>query len=703
MATHLKAMAVLTNSRLPIIAALGLMLMPFLGQAQTNHLNQKVSIDVAFVTVDEVLITLSRQGQFNFSYSADVVRGDSIVSLKLRNKTVEKALDNLFGKRLKYKVVNNHILLLPNPDNKGPKRSAGQHQQVGTYTISGFVVDAQTGQALANATVFEVDGQLAANTNSLGYYQLTIPSDRPMRGLNYCRFDYLDSVVFIQLTRSVQIDVPLKPRQTELQKIQTKTTLLEHDLSSRNLVTWLVPNQALNTAQNVSLPQRTTMQVSLLPFVGSDYLTSGAKTNNVSLNILAGYTGGVNGVELGAFANIVHHNVKGAQLAGFTNIVGQNTTGVQAAGFFNVNNGTVTGVQMAGFQNTLNGQMHGVQMSGFNNITTQNVDGVQLTGFVNIAVKDVNMAQLSGFVNWGRNVGGLQATGGVNFAMGNVEAAQLAGMLNVSRHVNGVQAAGFLNVAYGNIGMAQLAGMANYCDSVTGVQMAGFVNTARLNVTALQAAGFVNYGGEVTGAQIAGFTNICMGENKGLQLAGLLNVARKLNGVQIAFLNIADEVEAGVPIGFISIVNKGYHTFELSSDENFYANLTFKLGVKRFYNIFKARKGYNNIMAYSYGAGMLFPLTAKTEWAPEIITSVMHDTRNNQFHLGSMLEFTPLYNYNVAKYCTFFVGPKFCYAYTEQNPETNQFNQFNGLTVWRDNINNLQHQVWVGAQVGYRF
>src|SRR5690606_26321831 len=49
----------------------------------------------------------------------------------------------------------------------------------------------------------------------------------------------------------------------------------------------------------------------------------------------------------------------------------------------------------------------------------------------------------------------------------------------------------------------------------------------------------------------------------------------------------ADSIN-GVPIGLLSIVNKGYHTLEFSADEIFYTNLAFRTGVPLFYNIVSA-------------------------------------------------------------------------------------------------------------------
>ncbi|MDA3890994.1 MAG: STN and carboxypeptidase regulatory-like domain-containing protein [Salinivirgaceae bacterium] len=670
--------------------------------AQTNHLNKIISISVTNTSIEELLILISKQGKFNFSYNADIVNGDSVVTFEVNKTSVEKTLNVLFKKRVRYKVVNDHIILLRNYNiQKTGKQSRKSMSSTG-YTLTGYVLDANTGQALQNATIYEVDGKISAITNSQGFYMMVLPPDRQFRGVNYCRYDYIDSILFIRPYESMQLDVALKPRHIKIQKIQSKTTLLEPDLKSTTIVNWLVPEEAVTTAKNIRLPELNSMQISLLPFLGSDYKLSGTKTNNLSLNILAGYTGAVDGLELGGGINIVQNDVKGAQLAGFGNVVGKNTRGAQLAGFFNINNGSVTGAQIAGFQNTLNGEMHGVQLSGFNNVTTQNVDGIQATGFVNVAFKDVNMAQLSGFVNYGRNIGGLQATGFVNMATGNVEAAQLAGFVNLSRDVNGLQAAGFVNIANGNIGAAQLAGFVNYCDSVTGAQLAGYVNFARLNVTALQGAGFVNYGSSVTGAQLAGFTNICLNENKGVQISGFLNYAHTLNGLQLAFANFADTVESGLPVGFFSFVRRGYHVVDFSADESFRTNYAFKTGVKKFYNIFKYGRGKNNTAHFAYGLGYLKSFDKHHAVSLDFTTSMISNSDVEEVLMGLMVRFNPTYSYSIFKHLTVFAGPSLnIYGATAKN-FSNDFSSIDLYPIWEQTQNDIRMQMWVGLTLGIR-
>jgi hypothetical protein len=194
--------------------------------------------------------------------------------------------------------------------------------------------------------------------------------------------------------------------------------------------------------------------------LGTNGINSKDYSNVFSLNLLGGLNGGVDAVEIGAFANINHGDVNGFQGAGFTNINIGKTNGVQAAGFYNqskeltggqfagfmnLNTGNTDGIMAAGFLNVVRGNVKGWQIAGFANTTTKSTDGAQLSGFGNFSKDDVKGAQISGFINLAKNIDGAQAAGFINLAE-NVEGAQVAGFINVAKKVKGVQI-GVFNIA----------------------------------------------------------------------------------------------------------------------------------------------------------------------------------------------------------------------------------------------------------------
>ncbi len=123
------------------------------------------------------------------------------------------------------------------------------------------------------------------------------------------------------------------------------------------------------------------IQITLLPPIGTNGFESKGCVNKISLNILWGVNGGLEGAEFAGIANFEREFVVGAQFAGFGNFIKGSLNGLSCAGFMNVS-GSVDGAQVAHFINIAR-KVHGAQVSNFMNVAGT-VKGVQV-GFINIA------------------------------------------------------------------------------------------------------------------------------------------------------------------------------------------------------------------------------------------------------------------------------------------------------------------------------
>ena len=240
------------------------------------------------------------------------------------------------------------------------------------------------------------------------------------------------------------------------------------------------------------------------------------------------------------------------------------TNGIEAGKY--VNNFSVH--ILAGYSAGLDG----IEFSGVGNVEKDFVKGIQFAGVANLTGKKVDGIQFSGATNiTGGHVKGAQFAGAVNITAGNANGAFFAGAGNlINGYTEGGLFAGAINVV---------------ADSSQSAQFAGATNINLRSLKGFQAAGALNISGDMKGSQVAGAANIVVGDITGLQLSGALNVARNVTGSQIGVLNIADSV-SGVPIGILSIVRKGYHHFEVWGGESLHTNAAFKIGVRKFYNIF---------------------------------------------------------------------------------------------------------------------
>lgn len=177
--------------------------------------------------------------------------------------------------------------------------------------------------------------------------------------------------------------------------------------------------------------------------LGTNGMDSWRTVNKVSINLFAGAARGVEGIEVGGFANVTLKNMNGAQGAGFANAVLGNVKGSQFAGFANYCGGNTKGAAFAGFANVNLGDLQGGQFAGFCNYNQKNAKGIQGSGFANVNLGDIKGGQVAGFANVAKNVDGLQASGFINCAK-KVKGAQI-GFLNIADSVDGASI-GFLSI-----------------------------------------------------------------------------------------------------------------------------------------------------------------------------------------------------------------------------------------------------------------
>jgi hypothetical protein len=626
----------------------------FSATAQTPFLERTVNITASNISVKAVLSEVEKQAGFNFSYNAEQIATDKTVTLSLRNESVRTALHHLFGSSVEAKQKGEHLVL------KKTEKIAQQPNRKSKYVVSGYIIDSRNGNRMSNVSIYDNSRSYAAVSDDFGYYSLTLPSEKNIAGLTYSRKSYLDTIIIIKPVDDMRINIFLREEIRNLEKINPITETVENKVEETGLVKIMVPGTQAIHAENIIQLEQRKVQVSLLPMIGSNAFMSGVIENKVSVNVFGGYSGGVNGLEIGGFFNIVRKDVRGVQLAGFANITGGKTNGTQLAGFFNNNRGSMYGVQAAGFNNFVMDTMKGVQAAGFNNIVVGRLDGLQAAGFNNIA----------------------------------------------TNNSDGIQIAGFSNIALKDLNKAQLAGFMNYAGNARGIQLAGFGNIARNEMSGTQLSGFFNYGTVVKGVQLSAAINVDVEEMTGTQIAGIMNIGGKIKGTQIGFLNFADSV-SGATIGFFSFVRKGYHEVEVTANETFFLNASFKTGTHLFYTIFTSSffpSSKKNGWSIGYGIGSDFKAGKKLRINLDLTGSQINEGTAWTPHLNMLNKARLNLGVQLFKGVYFVVGPEFNVQVSRlMDTENNRMGKvYAPYTFYDSETRGTNVQMWIGGNIGFR-
>jgi hypothetical protein len=434
-------------------------------------LDKVISVQFSNEKLENVLEIISNKGNFYFSYNSNIIKRDSLVSLTAYNKSVKQVLDFLFNDRYEYKESSNYIII-----RRAPVTLSLITNQAITedkiYTVSGYVLDDESGERVSNASIYEKQRLVSTLTNEEGYFKLRLKSKSGTAALTVSKQFYQDTTVIIRPNYNQQVRITILPVEftgkmitvspedylipdsitIEVEVDASVTRYLYLKADSIKVEKTAVGNFLLSTAQQVQTINLKSFfadrpyQFSITPGLSTHGKLSGQVINNFSLNILGGYTGGVNGVEIGGLFNIDKKAVRYIQAGGLFNIVGGRVLGLQAAGIHNTVLDSVTGLQFAGVNNMVKGRFTGLQAAGIYNHVSGKFSGAQIAGVSNYSRQKVSGVQIAGIGNFSnREMSGVQIAGVFNYAK-KMKGVQI-GLINVSNTFDGL-GIGLINVVF---------------------------------------------------------------------------------------------------------------------------------------------------------------------------------------------------------------------------------------------------------------
>ena len=421
-----------------------------------NILNRNISFEVSHQRLDNVLEIVSNKGDFYFSYNTNILKRDSLITLTVYNKTVKQTLNFIFNDNYEYVESGKYIIIRRAPIKVTLITNKALTEDK-IYTVSGYVLDDESGEKLSDASIYEKKLLASALTDENGYFKIKLKSKNKTAELTVSKEFYQDTTVVIQPKFNQQLTITIMPLE-ENQPIVTispedyyapdslkltveKNSIIKEYLyvkrDSVKLEKTAAGNFLLSSKQKIQSLNLSKFfverpfQVSLTPRLSTHGRLSPQIVNNFSLNIFGGYSGGLNGVELGGLFNLDKKDTKYFQAAGLFNLTGGSVTGVQFAGINNTVINNLNGWQAAGIYNYVKGKVNGWQVAGIHNHASDTAKGLQIAGISNYANKKIQ---------------GLQIAGIGNFSRREMNGAQVAGIFNYAKKLHGLQI-GLINVS----------------------------------------------------------------------------------------------------------------------------------------------------------------------------------------------------------------------------------------------------------------
>ncbi|MDE5586558.1 MAG: TonB-dependent receptor [Muribaculaceae bacterium] len=168
---------------------------------------QEVSVKVKDQPAEKIFTELMEQCGRNFIYPAGLLKSLK-VTVSANNEPLERVLERMLaGSGIGYRIRGNNILLFRKEQPKPSKA-----------TLSGFVREEGTGEAIPGVTVSVSPSGARTATNVQGFYSLTVPTGNvavSFTGAGYDTYRTND----LQLTASRKLDVSLAENATMLEGV----------------------------------------------------------------------------------------------------------------------------------------------------------------------------------------------------------------------------------------------------------------------------------------------------------------------------------------------------------------------------------------------------------------------------------------------------------------------------------------------------
>ncbi len=389
-----------------------------------------ITISFEGLKMQESLTLLDQATERRLSFNPQILP-DRIVTADFQEASLETILKEILGCDYDLKLLGEYVIIL--------KKKVEQKVK-NTFKLEGGIQDAETGEELKDVSIYEVNTLRSTISDQYGNFKLKARTI-DLAAFAISKENYADTIIYLSRVDTFKGTIKLRKgsKTNTLKVFREQATNL-----SKGLVNFFTSDKNQLVARNVTLVDKRSIQLSVVPTIGTNLQLGSQITNNVSINMIAGYAYGVKGLEIG--------------------------------GVYNIDREEVRGFQAAGFGNTVGGDVKGVQIGGAINTTQDYVKGIQIAGVVNVASDSLRGLQLSGAVNKTKQLRGLQI-GGVSNHTRNMTGLTIAGAANTARDLNGVQISGFLNTAKRVKGV-QL-GVVNIADSVqAGIQL-GILNFAK--------------------------------------------------------------------------------------------------------------------------------------------------------------------------------------------------------------------------------
>jgi len=204
------------------------------GNPVPGFLLKKISFITQNTSISDALTKLSKDGNFYLNYNSKIFKAEKTTSLNFKETEIAAILHNILKNTYTGFVVtqDEQVVLYELNDPIKSKK----------YTISGFVADKETGEALLGTNIYLSGLTIGCISNLYGFYSLTVPEGE--YSIIYSFAGYESEIITQKLDQNKILNIELSESPYSMDTVVVKANLEEDFVKSTKMGTiTLVPKE----------------------------------------------------------------------------------------------------------------------------------------------------------------------------------------------------------------------------------------------------------------------------------------------------------------------------------------------------------------------------------------------------------------------------------------------------------------------------
>ncbi len=184
--------------------------------AQIDASYPSITLEYENISLGETLKAFTALSGFEFSFNAQKIDVDQMLSLSIQNADLEEALE-IIGNKIgaDFSIIEGQIILNARPFEEKKENPF--------FTLSGFIGDQETGESLVGASISLGGTTRGVSTNAFGFYAIQVKEGNC--DLIFSYLGYNAKKINLEVKENIQKDISLEPKSIALADVTVEVPL----------------------------------------------------------------------------------------------------------------------------------------------------------------------------------------------------------------------------------------------------------------------------------------------------------------------------------------------------------------------------------------------------------------------------------------------------------------------------------------------